>query len=96
MSFPARANRSVKGDRADQYRRSSIFGSRMKLSTWSRIINRTSLPVEAGAVECRDLIMEGEETEGEVDQEAVSVVDGDEVGADETTDGDAASASASR
>lgn len=68
----------------------------MKLSTWSRITNRTSLPVEAGVVECRDLITEGEETEGEVDQEAVSVVDGDEVGADETTDGDAASASASR
>ena len=74
MSFPARADRSVKGDRADQCRRSSIFGFRMKLSTWSRISNRTSLPVEAGAVECREPIMEGEEIEGEVDQEAVSVV----------------------
>lgn len=68
----------------------------MKLSTWSRISNRTSLPVEAGAVECREPIMEGEEIEGEVDQEAVSVVDGDEVGADKTTYGDAVSASASR
>lgn len=68
----------------------------MRLSTWSRISNRTSLQVEAVAVECREPIMEGEGTEDEVDQEVVPVVEGEEVGADGVIDGNGASESASR
>lgn len=68
----------------------------MRLSTWLRISNRTSLQVEAGAVECREPIMEGEGTEDEVDREVVPVVEGEEVGADGVTDGDGASESESR
>lgn len=90
------ANASGNGDAADQYGRSSIYGSLTRSSNWSRTSNRTSRPVEAGAVERQERITEGEGTEGEVDPEVVPVVEGGEVGADEVTYGHGASESASR
>lgn len=68
----------------------------MRLSTWLRISNRISRQAEAEAVESSEPIMAGEGTEGEADQEGVSVVEGEEGGDDEAADGDGTSESASR